>query len=465
MKHCHRVPGPTWGPSLMGLTSRVKHGVVCNGQSMGSPCFGGHLMPEGGGGRMKRSLTERKRDVWLGASFSNGATSGREGTFEFATISEALEDIAGGKFVVVLDDEDRENEGDLIIAGDKMTTEATAFMVEYTSGLICTAMTGDDLDRLNLPLMVDSAENKEAMRTAFTVSVDLAEGVTTGISASDRCKTIQRLSDSHSQASEFQKPGHIFPLRYEPGGVLVRAGHTEAAVDLSRLAGCHSTGVLCEVVDKRDGSMARTPYLFDFAQQHNLKCITIADLKRYRMEHDSIAQNPGVASISLGGCSYKAYSFQSLFDKSEYVAFVIGDVRGRHNVPVHLHCANSIADALVPRLGDALQSMSNEDFGVVVYMADGSRRQFLELDHLSERLEIGSTVIDKTFMNSRRVAAVDQIVCKLGAKSSSSLFQGASMLSRQQLNSSQIQDTIGDPKLEAHSFIDLTALCQNGMGS
>lgn len=464
--HCHRVLGPTRRPVLVPSTSQLRYASrhVC--ESMGSPCFSDrHLVIRGGEGRTGKPVEGRRRDVCLRANLSNGAGVAREGTTGFASIPEALEDIACGKFVVVLDDEDRENEGDLIIAGDKMTTEATAFMVEHTSGLICTAMTGDDLDRLNLPLMVDSAENKEAMRTAFTISVDLAEGVTTGISASDRCKTMQRLSDPQSQASDFQKPGHIFPLRYEPGGVLVRGGHTEAAVDLSRLAGCHPTGVLCEIVDRRDGSMALTPYLCEFAEQHNLKCITIAELIKYRMEHDSIVQNPGVASINLNERSCKAYSFQSLFDKSEYVAFVIGDIGGRHNVPVHLHSANFIADALVPRLGHAMQSMKNEDCGVVVYMVDGSKGPYSTLNYLLEGLGVGGSVENEPFSNSRRVAAIDQILCKLGAESTSLPYQGVSKFPRQQLNFSIHQDTVGDPPLEAQNLMDLNSLCHNGTGS
>lgn len=226
---------------------------------------------------------------------------------DFSSIPEAIGEIAAGKFVVVLDDKDRENEGDLIIAGEKMTTEAMAFMVEHTSGLVCAAMEGADLDRLDLPLMVDSDRNKELMKTAFTISVDLAYGVTTGISASDRSRTIRKLSDPNSKVSDFQRPGHIFPLRYQPGGVLKRPGHTEAAVDLSRLAGCHPTGVLCEIVDKRDGSMARTPYLLDFAQKHGLVCITIDDLIKFLTEQSAGNGSMGAAPTLMEQTYLQAY--------------------------------------------------------------------------------------------------------------------------------------------------------------
>lgn len=220
------------------------------------------------------------------------------GSLGFATIPEALQDVAMGKFVVVLDDEGRENEGDLIMAGSKVTPKAMAFMVEHTSGVVCLAMEGADLDRLRLPLMVESAENEEAMRTAFTVTVDLIEGISTGISASDRSKTIRQLSDPCSQPHHFRRPGHIFPLRYHPGGVIARPGHTEAAVDLARLAGCTPAGVLCEVVDKRDGSMARTPYLLRFANEHGLKCITIQDLIDHRLRRECYMNNSGMEVVS-----------------------------------------------------------------------------------------------------------------------------------------------------------------------
>ncbi|KAK9810838.1 hypothetical protein WJX73_000686 [Symbiochloris irregularis] len=201
----------------------------------------------------------------------------------FDSVEDALAALSTGQLVVVLDNEDRENEGDLIMSGDKVTSQAMAFMVEHTTGIICAAMRGRDLDRLDLPLMVPTQENEEALCTAFTITVDARSGTTTGVSASDRCETLRTLADPHSDSYSLRRPGHIFPLRCREGGVLFRPGHTEAAVQLVEMAGCSGApvGVLSEVVDRRDGSMARTPYLLQFAKDHGLKCITIASLVRY----------------------------------------------------------------------------------------------------------------------------------------------------------------------------------------
>lgn len=337
---------------------------------------------------------------------------------EFHTIPEALEDIAAGKFVVVLDDEDRENEGDLIIAGDKMTTESMAFMVEYTSGVICIAMEGKDLDRLELPLMVNSAENEEAMRTAFTVTVDLAEGITTGISAKDRTMTIRRLSNPESSPSDFRRPGHIFPLRYQSGGTVVRAGHTEAAVDLARMAGCYPAGVLCEIVNKKDGSMARTPQLLEFAQQHGLKCITIADLIKYRLEHDKIVEKTGTMDVKTDFGKFDACCYRSTFDGSEYVAFVVGDVKDGKGVPVHIHSADYLTDALSSELTSAMKWVDRQDRGVVIYAIGKESRtcSVLEgLQQLGKKTETGQQS-EKSGDGKHHAISV-QILHDLGVKS------------------------------------------------
>ena len=198
---------------------------------------------------------------------------------DFDAVEQAIAAIAAGGFAVVVDDTDRENEGDLIIAAEKITSQQMAFLVRYSSGVVCVALTGERLDQLQLPLMVSS--NNESQRTAFTVTVDYLHGTSTGISAADRAATLRALADSRIPASDFARPGHIFPLRYAPGGVLARPGHTEAALDLSRLAGLAPAGVLCEIVND-DGSMARRPELLRFARQHGLPIITIADLIAYR---------------------------------------------------------------------------------------------------------------------------------------------------------------------------------------
>ncbi|KAJ0039827.1 hypothetical protein Pint_27626 [Pistacia integerrima] len=198
----------------------------------------------------------------------------------FASIPEAIEDIRQGKFVIVVDDEDRENEGDLIMAASLVTPEAMAYIVKHGTGIVCVSMKGEDLERLELPLMVTQKENEEKLRTAFTVSVDAKHGTTTGVSARDRAKTVFALASKDSKPEDFNRPGHIFPLKYREGGVLKRAGHTEASVDLAVLAGLEPVAVLCEIVDD-DGSMARLPKLRQFAQAENLKIISIADLIRY----------------------------------------------------------------------------------------------------------------------------------------------------------------------------------------
>ena len=207
-------------------------------------------------------------------------------SFGFSTIPAAIAAVARGEAVVVLDDEDRENEGDLILAAEHATPESLAHMVRYTSGVICIGMRGEDLDRLEIPLMVESKKNKDAMLTAFTVTVDLKDGTTTGISAADRAATLRALADPSSVPDTFNKPGHIFPLRAREGGVVTRPGHTEAAVDLSRLAGCHPAGVLSELVND-DGTMQRTPDLLKFGAEHDLHVITIKSLVEYIQEHES----------------------------------------------------------------------------------------------------------------------------------------------------------------------------------
>ncbi|GFH12972.1 GTP_cyclohydro2 domain-containing protein [Haematococcus lacustris] len=260
----------------------------------------------------------------------------------FDSIKDALTELAAGKFLVVIDDEDRENEGDLIIAADKVTPEAIAYMVEYTSGVVCIGMEGKDLDRLRLPLMVSSAENEEAMYTAFTVTVDLRDGITT-----DRAATLQRLATPSASAAEFRRPGHIFPLRSRAGGVIVRPGHTEASVDLARLAGCFPAGALCEVVDKADGSMARTPQLLALAKAHGLKCVTIADLIRYRLRHDQLVQLTGSFSAQCRHGPVVVHSFQCCLDGSEHVLVMAARTAAdaaagslQHPTPVHVHNAS-----------------------------------------------------------------------------------------------------------------------------
>jgi 3,4-dihydroxy 2-butanone 4-phosphate synthase/GTP cyclohydrolase II len=288
------------------------------------------------------------------------------------TIEEAIEEIKAGKFVVVVDDKDRENEGDLIIAADKITPQAIAFMVRYTTGIICMPITGEKLDKLQIPLMVP--ENTEYMRTPFTISVDLKKGTTTGVSASDRCATIKALASDDSHAADFCRPGHIFPLRYRSGGVLKRAGHTEAAVDLATLAGLSPAGVLSEIVND-DGSMARLPELEKFAVEHNLCLISVADIIRYRRRHDKLVKSVSRARLPTEHGEFSAYVYESLIDGVQHVALVKGDIKSGDEVLVRVHSECLTGDVFASRrcdcgaqLKQAMKQISENGHGVIIYL-------------------------------------------------------------------------------------------------
>lgn len=285
-------------------------------------------------------------------------------------------DLRAGKFVVVIDDEDRENEGDLIACAEKMTEESMAFMIRHSSGLVCVGMTGEDLDRLDLPLMVPNKKNDECMTTAFTHSVDLKAGTSTGISASDRAKTLVALADANIAGDAFARPGHIFPLRARPHGVLERPGHTEAAVDLSRLAGCAPVGVLCEIVDHNSGRMMRTPELRAFSTEYDLKCITIRDLMRYRLRMEEQLVRGGVtAKLPTKFGTFDVTTFASKVDGCEHVVLSIGQLRGAEDVLVRVHSENLLGDVFASsrddgcdQLSAALARIANEGRGALVYM-------------------------------------------------------------------------------------------------
>jgi 3,4-dihydroxy 2-butanone 4-phosphate synthase/GTP cyclohydrolase II len=291
----------------------------------------------------------------------------------FSHIEAAIDAVRRGEIVVVVDDEDRENEGDLIMAAEMVTPEAMGFMVRHTSGVICMPMEGDRLDALNIPLMV--VDNTEAQRTAFTVSVDAAAGVSTGISAADRAHTVRTLIDPESRPADLVRPGHIFPLRYREGGVLKRAGHTEAGVDLARLAGLQPAGILAEVVND-DGTMARMPQLEVFAREHGLHLITIADLIRYRRHSEKLVRRVSEARIPTEHGDFTAYVFESLIDDgTEHVAFVKGEVAGAENVLVRVHSECLTGDIFGSmrcdcgvQLDRALARIAEEGTGVLVYL-------------------------------------------------------------------------------------------------
>jgi 3,4-dihydroxy 2-butanone 4-phosphate synthase/GTP cyclohydrolase II len=292
----------------------------------------------------------------------------------FAEIDEAIDAIARGEFVLVVDDEDRENEGDLIMAAELVTAEKMAFMIRYTSGVICMPLEGERLDELQIPLMVQTGENTEVQRTAFTVSVDYRHGTTTGISAADRAATVLGLIDDASRPGDFARPGHIFPLRYRDGGVLKRAGHTEAGVDLARLAGCRPAGILAEVVND-DGTMARLPELEAFSKEHDLVMISIADLVRYRRRREKLIRRVSEARIPTAHGDFIAHVFESVLDGTEHIAFVRGEVAGESNVLVRVHSECLTGDVFGsmrcdcgPQLELALSRIAADGLGVVIYL-------------------------------------------------------------------------------------------------
>jgi 3,4-dihydroxy 2-butanone 4-phosphate synthase/GTP cyclohydrolase II len=290
----------------------------------------------------------------------------------FASIPDALEAFRRGEFVVVVDDADRENEGDLIIAAEKVTPEKVAFMVRHTSGLICVPLLGERLDEMRLPLMV--VENTDSHRTAFTVSVDAVRGTTTGISAADRATTIKALIDAGTAPGDLARPGHIFPLRYTEGGVLKRAGHTEAAVDLARLAGMYPAGVLCEVVTE-DGGLARLPELTEFCRAHGLLLVTIADLIAHRRRSEKLVHRVAEARLPTEFGDFRAIGFESDPERWHHIALVMGDVAGADAVLVRVHSECLTGDVFGSRRCDcgtqlrlAMRLIAEEGRGVVLYM-------------------------------------------------------------------------------------------------
>ncbi len=291
---------------------------------------------------------------------------------KFAPIDEAVAAIGRGEIVVVVDDEDRENEGDLIMAAEFATPEKIAFFVRHTSGLICLPMMGDRLEELDLPLMV--ANNTESHRTAFTVSVDYRHDTTTGISAADRSATINAMIDPATRPKDLARPGHIFPLRYREGGVLKRAGHTEAAVDLARMAGLYPAGVLCELVND-DGTMSRVPDLEEFCAEHGLLMISIAALVRHRRQGEKLVRRMAEARIPTEWGDFTCYAFESLIDGEHHLAMVRGDVQGKENVLVRVHSECLTGDVFGSlrcdcgsQLDSAMQLIADEGSGVVVYL-------------------------------------------------------------------------------------------------
>lgn len=290
-----------------------------------------------------------------------------------SSIQEAIETIRRGGMAVVVDDEDRENEGDLVMAAESATPQSIAFFLAHTSGVICVPLLSERADELELPLMV--SVNTESQRTAFTVSVDLRHGTTTGISAADRAATIKALVDPEIKAADLSRPGHIFPLRYRPGGVLKRAGHTEATVDLARAAGLAPAGVLCEIVTEDKSEMARLPELERFAKNHHLPLISIADLIRYRGRNERLVRRVSEARIPVESGEYTAFVYESILDGEQHLALVYGDVSNGGEILVRVHSECLTGDVFAslrcdcgPQLRSALARIEAEGRGVLVYL-------------------------------------------------------------------------------------------------
>src|SRR5581483_4982638 len=298
---------------------------------------------------------------------------------QFATIEQAIAEIQDGRMVIIVDDEDRENEGDLMIAAEKVTPDAINFMATHGRGLICLAMTGQRLDELHIPLMVADHTNTSPYGTAFCVTIEARRNVSTGISAFDRAQTVLTAIDPKTKPSDLTRPGHIFPLRARDGGVLIRAGQTEASVDLAAAAGLNPAGVICEIM-KEEGMMARFPDLIEFAERHQIKMITVADLIRYRLRTERFIQKCGETTLPTRHGDFRMFVFESMLDQQPHIALVKGNIENGEDVLVRVqtHCLTghvfgSPACRCHDQMDRAMETIAKAGRGVLLYLNEMGR--------------------------------------------------------------------------------------------